>query len=182
MNKIQSLRRDPLCGEFQQYLDPAPQFRARVQYRVRIVLIHPLFVLGGQSESAFLNIYDKIFGKNLLSTGFRSVTELCQAMPHVVNRKGIDEQGELCLVESSNNLRAVASIRSGLKRIVKTVCTGLRETVFSVLLSSFPDGMDVYNFLQSLNQSYSGNLGGILKNIGYLTDDISDNCLPVIDK
>jgi hypothetical protein len=33
--------------------------------------------------------------------------------------------------------------------------------------------MDVYNFLQSLNQSYSGNLGKILKNNGYLTDDIS---------
>lgn len=155
MNEIQSLRQDPLCGEFQQYLDPAPQFRARVQYRVRIVLIHPLFVLGGQSESAFLNIYDKIFGKNLLSTGFRSVTELCQAMPHVVNRKGIDEQGELCLVESSNNLRAVASIRSGLRRIVYNI------------LQSHPQGMTSHNFEEEFYNETGKTLTDVLKDHAY---------------
>lgn len=155
MNEIQSLRQDSLCGEFQQYLDPSPQFRARLQYRVRIVLIHPLFVLGGQSESSFLNIYNKIFGKSLLSSGFRSVTELCQAMPHVVNRKVIDEQGELCLVESSNNLRAVASIRSGLRRIVYNI------------LQSHPQGITSHNFEEEFYNETGKTLTDVLKDHAY---------------
>lgn len=155
MNENQSLRQDSLCGEFQQYSDPSPQFRARLQYRVRIVLIHPLFVQGGQSESAFLNIYNKIFGKSLVSTGFRSVTEFCQAMPYVVNRKVIDERGELCLVESSNNLRAVAGIRSGLRRIVYNI------------LQSHPQGITSHNFEQEFYNETGKTLTDVLKDHTY---------------
>lgn len=155
LNEIQSLSQDSLHGECQQYLDPVPQFRARIQYRVRTVLIHPLFVLGGQSESAFLNIYNKIFGKDILSAGFRSVTELCQAMPHVVSRKGIDERGELCLVESSNNLRAVASIRSGLRRIVYNI------------LKSHTQGMTSHNFEEEFYNETGKTLTDVLKDHAY---------------
>ncbi|GLJ41225.1 hypothetical protein SUGI_0853340 [Cryptomeria japonica] len=118
VNVANCLPQDCSSQEIQRYFDQSPEFRFRLQYQVRVILLHPLFVLGGQKQSAFLNIYKKIFRKNFLSSGFSSVRDLCKAMPHVVNGKLLDEKGELYLVESSKNLRVVAGIRSGLRRIV----------------------------------------------------------------
>ncbi|KAH9325137.1 hypothetical protein KI387_005315 [Taxus chinensis] len=155
VNGANCLPQDSLIQEIQQYFDQSPEFRFRLQYQVRVILIHPLFVLGGQKQSAFLNIYNKIFRKGFLSTGFSSVSKVCKAVPHVVNGKLLDEKSELCLVESSKNLRVVAGIRSGLRRIVYNI------------VQSYPQGISSDNFEGEFYNEIGKTLTDVLKEHGY---------------
>ncbi|KAG6557557.1 hypothetical protein Mapa_000833 [Marchantia paleacea] len=107
--------------DYDAFLELSPETRAKLQYQVRVVLVSPLFEGKDRKLSAFSSVYKKKFGRDLEETGFSSAARLCRAMPHVVQRSRLEKEGELILVDSAKNRRAVAGIRSGLRRIVHDV-------------------------------------------------------------
>ncbi|EFJ28529.1 hypothetical protein SELMODRAFT_411392 [Selaginella moellendorffii] len=130
--------------EVQSFLEETPEFRAKVQYQVRVVALIPGFENSGRKVSTFPHFYKLRFGKSLLEkTGFSSADLLCKSMPHVIQRQALDEHGQVLLVESPKNTRIVAGIRSGLRRIVfhvlrqypKGVSAGILDEECSKLLA-----------------------------------------------
>ncbi|BBN11622.1 hypothetical protein MPTK1_5g13470 [Marchantia polymorpha subsp. ruderalis] len=107
--------------DYDAFLELSAETRAKLQYQVRVVLVSPLFEGKDRKLSAFSGVYKKKFGRDLEETGFSSAARLCRAMPHVVQRSRLEKEGELILVDSAKNRRAVAGIRSGLRRIVHDV-------------------------------------------------------------
>jgi hypothetical protein len=107
--------------ECMRYLAREPDFRARLQYEVRVIAISPLFEVKGRHVSTFVSLYENTFGKKIEDSGFSNAARLCRAMPHVVERVILSEQRRIHLVDSSKNHRVVAGIRSGLRRIVYDV-------------------------------------------------------------
>ncbi|CAM6087996.1 unnamed protein product [Calypogeia fissa] len=106
--------------EYVAYLELSPEFQAKLQYRVRVVLISPRFELKNRKLSEFFDIFRSKFGVNDEegSFCFSSVPSLCRAMPSVIQRRQLGDTEELILVDSAENRRAVSGIRSGLRRIV----------------------------------------------------------------
>jgi hypothetical protein len=100
------------------YLERAPEFRARLHYEVRVVLISPAFHAAGHTVTAFAYLYEKKFGRTIESVGFSTAARLCRSMPHVVQRALLIDEGKLQLVDTPKNHRIIAGIRSGLRRIV----------------------------------------------------------------
>ena len=104
--------------ECMRYLERAPEFRARLHYEVRVILISPAFHIAGRSIKAFAWLYEKKFGRTVESVGFSTAARLCRSMPHVVQRALLIDEGKLQLVDTPKNHRIVAGIKTGLRRIV----------------------------------------------------------------
>ncbi|KAG0555455.1 hypothetical protein KC19_12G170400 [Ceratodon purpureus] len=104
--------------ECMRYLERAPEFRARLHYEVRVILISPAFHVAGRTVTAFARLYEKKFGRTIDSVGFSTAARLCRSMPHVVQRALLIDEGKLRLVDTPKNHRIVAGIRSGLRRFV----------------------------------------------------------------
>lgn len=104
--------------ECMRYLERAPEFRARLQYEVRVILISPAFHVAGRTVTAFSRLYEKKFGRTVDTVGFSTAARLCRSMPHVVQRTLLIDEGRLRLVDTPKNHRIVAGIRSGLRRII----------------------------------------------------------------
>ncbi|XP_073386626.1 uncharacterized protein [Physcomitrium patens] len=100
------------------YLERPPEYRARLQYQVRVILISPAFHVAGRTVTAFSSFYEKKFGRTVEASGFSTSARLCRSMPHVVQRLLLIDEGKLQLVDTPKNHRIVAGIRSGLRRIV----------------------------------------------------------------
>lgn len=107
--------------ECMRYLERAPEFRARLQYEVRVILSSPAFQVAGCTVSAFSRIYQKTFKKTFDTVGFSTAARLCRSMPHVVQRALLIDDGKLQLVDTPKNHRIVGGIRSGLRRVVYDV-------------------------------------------------------------
>ncbi|KAL2610369.1 hypothetical protein R1flu_028942 [Riccia fluitans] len=105
---------------YEAYLELSPEMRAKLEYQVRVVLVCPIFE-SSKKLSRFSMVYKKKFGRDVEQTGFGSAARLCSAMPHIVQRSRLEKDEELWLVDSAKNRRAVAGIRSGLRRIVYDV-------------------------------------------------------------
>ncbi|KAL3695392.1 hypothetical protein R1sor_009468 [Riccia sorocarpa] len=105
---------------YETFLELSPEMRAKLEYQVRVVLVCPLFE-SSRKLSEFSTVYKKKFGRDVEQSGFGTAGRLCRAMPHIVQRSRLEKDGELWLVDSAKNRRAVAGIRSGLRRIVYDV-------------------------------------------------------------
>lgn len=107
--------------ECMRYLERAPEFRARLHYEVRVILVSPAFHIAGRTVTAFARLYEQKFGRTIESVGFSTAARLCRSMPHVVQRALLIDEGKLQLVDTPKNHRIVAGIKSGLRRIVYSV-------------------------------------------------------------
>lgn len=146
--------------ECMRYLEQEPAFRARLQYEVRLVIISPVFEIGGRSISLFTCIYEKKFSKPVENSGFGNAARLCRAMPHVIERDLLSEQGKLHLVDSPKNHRIVAGIRSGLRRVVYDI------------LKLHPDGLGYDEVEVECSRLLGQPLSGVLSDHGYRTPTV----------
>ncbi|KAJ7521702.1 hypothetical protein O6H91_19G064600 [Diphasiastrum complanatum] len=169
LETVEDYDQDLWNKEFQKYLDQKPEFRARLQYQVRCILIVPAFEAGGCSVSAFEQFYRKKFRRGIKATGFSTAARLCRAMPHVVQRRLLDEERKLYLVESSKNFRVVAGIRSGLRRIVYDI----------VKLHS--QGLLVDEFVQECSRVMGRPLATVLTELAYGTPNVDSMIRDMLD-
>lgn len=136
------------------YLEREPEFRARLQYEVRVILTSPAFETAGRTVPAFNKLYEKRFGKTVKTTGFSSVARLCRSMPQVVQRNLLQEKGKLQIVDTAKNHRIVAGIRSGLRR-----------AVYDILRSH--QGLDFEEMEEQCTRVFGQSLSEVLTEHGY---------------
>lgn len=163
--KVQTEMSDEGCldslweDECMRYLEQAPEFRARLQYEVRVVLSSPAFQVAGCTVSEFPRVYQKTFKKTFDNVGFSTAGRLCRSMPHVVQRALLVEDGKLQLVDTPKNHRIVGGIRSGLRRFVYDVLSVHR-------------GIDLNVVERQCDQLIGQPLKEVLLNHGYHTASV----------